>query len=290
MENLFTKRKKKIKQYHIDRGVSTPDAGKIDIPDNLFSLCANCGGSMVYEEFQASGYVCPLCGHYTNLTASERIAQITDKNSFKVIDANLENTHPDFLGYAEKLKSYQEKTSLKDAIVCGVGKIDGQKVALGVMESHFMMGSMGFVVGEKITRLVEKAKKLNIPLIIFCCSGGARMQEGIISLMQMAKTSAALASFKNLYISVLTHPTTGGVSASFAFLGDIIVAEPKALIGFAGRRVIENTINEELPENFQKSEFLLEKGFLDMIVERKNMKANLSKLIRFHKGGNHGTT
>ena len=188
-------------------------------------------------------------------------------------------------GYTEKLDKYKAETGMNEAVVTGIGNINGEKTAIAVMNSYFMMGSMGSVVGEKITRLIEKADEEHLPLVIFCASGGARMQEGIVSLVQMAKTSAALKRFNdhgNLYISVLTNPTTGGVSASFAMLGDIIISEPRALIGFAGRRVIEKTINEELPKEFQRAEFVKEKGFVDMIVERKKMKKTLGDLIRLH--------
>ncbi|MEG0469419.1 MAG: acetyl-CoA carboxylase carboxyltransferase subunit beta, partial [Longicatena sp.] len=191
-----------------------------------------------------------------------------------------------FPGYEEKLDKLQKSTGLYDAVVCGTGKIGGKKVALAIMDSNFFMGSMGQIVGEKITRCIEYATKKRLPLIIFTTSGGARMQEGILSLVQMAKTSAALAKHKEeglLYISYLTHPTTGGVSASFAMLGDLILAEPQCLVGFAGKRVIESTVNEKLPDNFQTAEFMLEKGFIDKIVERKDSKETLCKLITFHE-------
>ncbi|MEF9918323.1 MAG: acetyl-CoA carboxylase carboxyltransferase subunit beta, partial [Eubacterium sp.] len=203
------------------------------------------------------------------------------------MDKNLVNHHTnDFEGYTEKIDAYQRQTGMSEAVLTGVGKIGGKKTALAVMDSHFMMASMGSVVGEKITRLIEYATRKRLPLIIFCASGGARMQEGIISLMQMVKTSAALERFsKNggFYLSVLTNPTTGGVSASFAMLGDILIAEPDSLIGFAGKRVIENTIKEKLPDDFQKAEFLLKKGSIDAIVQRREMKATIGKLLQMHE-------
>ncbi|MGL4948992.1 MAG: acetyl-CoA carboxylase carboxyltransferase subunit beta, partial [Anaeroplasmataceae bacterium] len=220
------------------------------------------------------------------ISVKSRIESTFD--SFNEMFNNVKNLGTEFPGYKEKLNTSQKLTDLEDAVVTGVASINNIDVCVAVMDSEFMMGSMGSVVGEKITLLIEYATDNNLPLIIFCASGGARMQEGIISLMQMAKISAALSRFKekNLYVSVLTNPTTGGVSASFASLGDITIAEPKALIGFAGKRVIESTIKETLPDEFQTAEFLLEKGFLDLIVERKKLKETLYKILSLHNYDN----
>lgn len=255
----------------------------VDIPDDIFYQCEECSNSILTEELKSNLFVCPYCGHHHKLKAKNRIKQICD--SFYELDSNMDTVNLGFEGYESKLKSYQEKTHMKDAVITGECDIYDIRCAIGVMDSYFMMGSMGSVVGEKLTRLIEYATKNLLPLIIFSTSGGARMQEGIISLMQMAKTSQAIAKYKEcggLFISVLTNPTTGGVSASFASLGDITIAEPDALIGFAGRRVIENTIKESLPPDFQKSEFLLNHGFLDMIVERKSLKDKLYKILKLH--------
>ena len=219
----------------------------------------------------------------------KRIEDLLDEGSFIEYDADLETSNPlDFPEYMEKIRISMEKSGEKDAVITGEGQINGQETVICVMNSNFMMGSMGSVVGEKITRAIEKAIEKSFPLIIFTASGGARMQEGILSLMQMAKTSQAVAKLGEaglLYIAVLTHPTTGGVTASFAMLGDIILAEPDALICFAGPRVIEQTINQKLPQGFQRAEFLLEKGFIDEIVPRENMRDYLSQVLKCHKGG-----
>ena len=232
-------------------------------------------------------YVCPHCGAHLKLNAHERIRQIVDEGSFVEMDKRMTLLEGrTFPGYEEKLERLQKKTGLYEAVVTGTAKLGGIKCALAIMDSNFFMGSMGQIVGEKITRCIEYATKKKLPLIIFCTSGGARMQEGILSLVQMAKTSAALAKHHEaglLYISYLTHPTTGGVSASFAMLGDIILAEPKCLIGFAGKRVIASTVNEELPADFQTAEFVLEKGFIDRIVERKDSRNVLIQLLRLHE-------
>ena len=249
--------------------------------------CEACKEILYKEDVKNNLSVCPNCGKHFRLSARRRILQIVDEGTFYEINENMQTTDPiNFKGYSDKLKLLQEKTKIKEAVKTGFGKIDGEEVALGVMDGNFMMGSMGSVVGEKITCLIEEAIKRKLPLILFCVSGGARMQEGMVSLMQMAKTSSALAKLDEaglLYISVLTDPTTGGVTASFAMLGDIILAEPDALIGFAGPRVIEQTMKQALPEGFQKSEFLLEHGFIDKIVKRKNMKSTLSQILRMHK-------
>jgi len=248
--------------------------------------CNKCKEILYKEDLKNNYSICPNCGQYFRLSSRRRIKQIIDEGTFEELDQDMQTSDLlKFDGYKEKIQTLQEKTKIKEAIQTGTGNINGIKVAIGVMDSNFMMGSMGSVVGEKITRLVEKAIEERLPVIVFCVSGGARMQEGIISLMQMAKTSAAIAKLDEaglLYISVLTDPTTGGVTASFASLGDIILAEPGALIGFAGPRVIEQTIKQKLPEGFQSSEFLLEHGFIDKIVERKDMKNTLYNIIKLH--------
>ena len=249
--------------------------------------CDNCKEILYKEDVHKNFSVCPNCGKHFRISARRRIKQIADEGSFEEIGADILTKDPlKFEGYLKKVEALKEKTKIEEAVKCGTCKINGESVVVAVMDGNFMMGSMGSCVGERITLAIETSIEKHIPLIIFCVSGGARMQEGIISLMQMAKTSSALAKHNEaglLYISVLTDPTTGGVTASFASLGDIILAEPDALIGFAGPRVIEQTIKQKLPEGFQKSEFLLEHGFIDKIVERKDMKSMLYKLVKFHK-------
>ena len=260
-----------------------------EVPEGLLRKCNKCGGAIIAEDVKKDHYICPKCGGYFRVHARRRIEMITDEGSFEEWDSDLQGGNPlEYKGYEEKLKKLQEKTGLSEAVVTGKAKIDGREAAIGVCDGRFLMASMGEAVGEKIARAVERATKERLPVILFACSGGARMQEGIVSLMQMAKTSAALKRHSDaglLYISVLTDPTTGGVTASFAMLGDVILAEPKALIGFAGPRVIEQTIGQNLPEGFQRAEFLLEHGFLDAIVERPQMKAVLSKILALHENG-----
>ena len=259
---------------------------KTPIPDDLWIRCPACNGVMFRDDFETGHNVCSLCGLHYRLDCRERLAKVADEGTFEEWDAEMVSVNPiDFAGYPEKIAKLQQQTGLRDAVVTGRVQIGGHPCALAIMDSNFMMGSMGSVVGEKVTRLFERATDLRLPVITFSASGGARMQEGIVSLMQMAKTSAAVGRFQNaglLYISVMTDPTTGGVTASFASLGDIILSEPGTLIGFAGRRVIEGTIAQELPEGFQRAEFLLEHGFLDLIVPRKNMKSTLSSLLSLH--------
>lgn len=262
----------------------------IDASDKLVGKwvkCDSCKEILYKEDVKNNFSVCPNCGKHFRLSARRRIAQVIDEGTFYESNENMQTLDPlNFKGYMDKIKVLQEKTKIQEAIKTGIGKIEGIDVAIGVMDSNFMMGSMGSVVGEKIACLIEEAISKKLPLILFCVSGGARMQEGIVSLMQMAKTSNSLAKLDEaglLYISVLTDPTTGGVTASFAMLGDIILAEPDALIGFAGPRVIEQTMKQTLPEGFQKSEFLLEHGFIDKIVERKVMKRTLAQILRMHK-------
>ena len=260
-----------------------------EVPEGLLRKCNKCGGAIIAEDVKKDHYICPKCGGYFRVHARRRIEMITDEGSFEEWDSDLQGGNPlEYKGYEEKLKKLQEKTGLSEAVVTGKAKVDGREAAIGVCDGRFLMASMGEAVGEKIARAVERATKERLPVILFACSGGARMQEGIVSLMQMAKTSAALKHHSDaglLYISILTDPTTGGVTASFAMLGDVILAEPKALIGFAGPRVIEQTIGQKLPEGFQRAEFLLEHGFLDAIVERPQMKAVLSKILALHENG-----
>ena len=248
--------------------------------------CDACKEIIYKDELHANLSVCPNCGKHFRLSARRRIKQIADEGTFKEIGKDILTKDPlEFKGYMKKVEGLREKTKIDEAVKCGTCEIEGEKAVLGVMDGNFLMGSMGEAVGERITLAIETAIKKKLPLVMFCVSGGARMQEGIISLMQMAKTSSAIAKLNKaglLYISVLTDPTTGGVTASFASLGDIILAEPKALIGFAGPRVIEQTIKQKLPDGFQRSEFLLEHGFIDKIVERKEMKETIAELIRLH--------
>lgn len=261
-----------------------------EIADGLWSKCEACSVLTYTKDLQANQMVCPDCGHHNRVFSDERIRQLIDANTWMPIDTGLVATDPlqfrDRKPYSDRLRDMQEKTKLNDAVQTGIGRIDGLAVALGVMDFRFMGGSMGSVVGEKLTRLIERATRERLPTIIVCASGGARMQEGMLSLMQMAKISGALhrlQAARLLYIPVLTHPTTGGVTASFAMLGDIILAEPKATIGFAGRRVVEQTLREKLPEDFQTAEYLLQHGFVDAIVLRTQLKLTLARLIRLHQ-------
>ena len=269
-----------------NKNIRQPE-NKGDIPVGKWLKCEKCGEILYREDVRENYSVCMNCGHHFRLSSRRRIWQTLDENSFQAFDLNLKTVNPlEMEDYAEKLKHLQTVLEIDDAVVCGTGKINQEEVVICVMDGNFLMGSMGSVVGEKITYSIEKAIELKVPLIIFSVSGGARMQEGIISLMQMAKTSAAIAKLNEaggLFISVLTDPTYGGVTASFASLGDIILAETNAMIGFAGKRVIKQTIGEDLPEGFQTAEFLLEHGFVDKIVERKDMKETLYRIIKFHK-------
>jgi acetyl-CoA carboxylase carboxyl transferase subunit beta len=261
-----------------------------EIADGLWTKCSSCNAVAYTKDLQANQLVCPECSYHNRVDSDERIKQLTDVNSWKPLDQNIHPTDPlkfrDRKDYQVRLQDYQSKTGLTDAVETGTGLIDGLPIALGVMDFRFMGGSMGSVVGEKLCRLIEHATAESFPVVIVCSSGGARMQEGMFSLMQMAKISGALQRHqeaKLLYIPVLTHPTMGGVTASFAMLGDIILAEPKATIGFAGRRVIEQTLREKLPEGFQTSEYLLEHGFVDSIVPRTQLKKTLTQLISLHQ-------
>lgn len=259
---------------------------KPEVPEGLLKRCNKCGKGIFTEDYKKNLYICPKCGGYLRMPAQKRIEFLTEADSFEEWDTGLSTENPlHMIGYPDKIKALQDKTKLDEAVVTGKARIGENEVALMVMDGRFLMASMGEVVGEKIARGVERATKEKLPVIIFTCSGGARMQEGMTSLMQMAKTSAALKRHSDaglLYITVLTDPTTGGVTASFAMLGDIILAEPKALIGFAGPRVIEQTIHKKLPKGFQRSEFLLKHGFIDKIVERKDMKTVLEQILTMH--------
>ena len=258
------------------------------VPEGLWVKCAGCSQAIYNKDLETTINVCPKCGHHFRLNATERLRMLFDGEQWTEFDRGLASTDPlkftDTKPYGARLKASKESTGLKDAIITASGRIDGIEAVVASMEYGFIGGSMGVVVGEKITRAIERALEARMPVIIVCCSGGARMMEGALSLMQMAKISGALARLdraKLPYISVLTDPTTGGVTASFAMLGDLNIAEPKALIGFAGPRVIEQTIRQKLPEGFQRSEFLLEKGMIDFVVDRREMKASIAKALRF---------
>lgn len=259
---------------------------KTNVPDGLFTKCSACHEMVLTEDLYYNQFVCPKCGHYEKVNARTRLEQILDRETFEEWDIGIiENNPCNYKGYEEKLEHLKESTGLDEAVITGTGKLGGNQVAIGVCDTQFLMGSMGHVVGEKVTRLFEKATESSLPVILFTCSGGARMQEGIVSLMQMAKTSAAIKKHDeagNLYITVLTDPTTGGVTASFAMLGDIILAEPGALVGFAGPRVIKQTIGQDLPEGFQRAEFLKEHGFVDAVVKRHELRETLTLLVKMH--------
>lgn len=261
---------------------------KKEIPDGIWIKCDSCGEIIYKKELEKDLWVCPKCDHHFRIRSRDYINLILDDGNLEEYDKELEASDPlefkDSKRYPDRIKNSEEKTNLKDAIVAGIGKIDGIEVSFGVMDFGFIGGSMGSVVGEKVARAIERSLERRIPLVIISCSGGARMQEGILSLMQMAKTSALLAKLydQNIpYVSVLTNPTTAGVMASYASLGDVIIAEPKALLGFAGPRVIQQTIKQDLPPGFQSSEFFLEHGFLDIISHRKDLKKNISLILEY---------
>jgi len=279
MSDIFSKEKPKLRTFLKVTEKPVPK-NQIDLPDGLFIECEQCHSALYQKAF------CPYCQFHFRLNANDRIRLVTDEGSFVEMDDTVTSKNPlSMPEYDQKLSISKKSTGHQEAFVCGLATIQGNQVALGVLDSFFMMGSMGSVVGEKITRLIEHAILSTLPVVIFSASGGARMQEGILSLMQMVKTSAALKKLdqiKGLFISVLTHPTTGGVAASYASLGDIIVAEHGALIGFAGARVIKQTIQQDLPEGFQTAGFQLKHGQVDLVVERKNLKTTLIQLLRFH--------
>lgn len=267
----------------------TTEKNRMSIPDNLMFKCPRCNKVEFMDAFLLDNKVCPNCGYHARLTAPERLELTADNYTFAEYDKHMKSLNPiGFDGYTEKVYHLRRQTGLRDAILTGECTIMGSPCCIGVMDTRFMMGSMGSVVGEKVTRLFEQAADKNLPVVLFTASGGARMQEGIVSLMQMAKTSGAVGRHSRkglLYLTVLTDPTTGGVTASFASLGDIIIAEPKVLIGFAGRRVIEGTIKQRLPDDFQSAEFCLEHGFADMIVERSALRKTIGQLLKLHTQG-----
>ncbi len=281
---MFRKLESKKKKVNQIKGIDSV-LSKPEIAEGAYSKCLNCDKIHDRIDLAKNLWVCDACGYHYRMHVVERIIATFDE--FKVFNHIVKSKDPlAFPGYQEKLDSLSESLGVYDAVVCGEAKIGEHSVIAVVMDPNFMMGSMGSVVGEKVTRSVERAMKQKKPMIIFSASGGARMQEGLVSLMQMAKTSGAVGKFHEhggLFINVLTDPTTGGVTASFAMLGDIILAEPGALIGFAGPRVIEQTMKKALPEGFQRAEFLLEKGFVDAIVERKNLKSILSQILKIHE-------
>lgn len=280
LRDLFSKKKK--------YATVPSDQAKLDIPEGLMTKCPKCKTIMYTKELKKNLSVCDSCGYHHRMSAAERIDSLVDQGSFVELDSDMISKDPLlFPTYIDKTEADRKKTGLNEAIVTGRATMSEMPVVIAVMDARFRMGSMGSVVGEKITRAIEKAIQLNAPFILFSASGGARMQEGVLSLMQMAKTSAALKSLSNeggLFISIMTHPTTGGVSASFASLGDYNFAEPGALIGFAGRRIIEQTIREKLPEDFQTAEFLLKHGQLDKVISRLEMKEMLTTILDIHKG------
>ena len=282
---LFSKKDKYIRINPNRSTVNQPQI-KPEVPDELFSQCPGCKYT-IYQKDLGSERICPHCGYTFRISAQERLALTIDMGTFLEMFKGIETQDPlNFPGYHKKLTLMREKTGLDEAVVTGTALIKGEKVALGIMDSNFIMASMGTVVGEKITRLFEYATAEKLPVVLFTASGGARMQEGIMSLMQMAKISAAVKRHSNaglFYLTILTDPTTGGVTASFAMEGDIILAEPQSLVGFAGRRVIENTVREDLPEDFQKAEFLLEHGFVDAIIKRRELPDTIARLVRLHR-------
>lgn len=284
---LFRKKDKYIRINPNRSRIETAPQTKPEVPDELFSKCPACK-EILYKKDLGPEQVCQYCSYNFRIRAQERSVLTVDEDSFEELFTGMETSNPlDFPNYMEKLAGVREKTGLDEAVLTGRARIGGQPVALGIMDSHFIMASMGTVVGEKITRLFELAIAERLPVVLFTASGGARMQEGIMSLMQMAKISAAVKRHSNaglFYLTILTDPTTGGVTASFAMEGDIILAEPQTLVGFAGRRVIESTVRENLPDDFQKAEFLQEHGFVDAIVKRQDLPATIGNLLRMHGG------
>ena len=276
-----------VSSENMNASLDVNDDNKPSIPSGMWVKCEKCFKILYKKDLKENLMVCPNCKSYFRMTADERINLIIDNDTFIEFDKEMKTTNPlNFDNYENKIKRLQTETGLNEAVITGRGSIDNNKVIIAVMDSRFMMASMGCVVGEKITRAIEKATSEKIPVVIFTASGGARMQEGIFSLMQMAKVSAALAKHseaRQLYVTVLTDPTTGGVTASFASLGDIILAEPNALIGFAGKRVIEQTIGQKLPEGFQTAEFLRNHGFIDDVISRDKLKSTLGTILALHQ-------
>jgi len=279
-------------KYSTLRSYKSGENKNTRIPEGMWEKCKKCHGTVYAKQLEENLYTCPRCNYHNPVSAPKRVEMLTDKDSFQEIDQNMESV--DALGfdgmisYVEKLESNKKKTGMKEAVCCGTATLDGRKYALAIMDFRFLGGSMGSVVGEKITRITEQATKEKVPLVIISASGGARMYEGVLSLMQMAKTSAALKRHANAglsFISILTQPTYGGTTASFASLGDLTLAEPGAMIGFAGPRVIRDTAQAKLPENFQTAEFLLEKGMIDRIIDRKNLRQELSLCLEYLTSG-----
>jgi acetyl-CoA carboxylase carboxyl transferase subunit beta len=299
LKDLFYKKRHRYATVgRVDRrpAPQIPDETQKDIPKGLVEKCKSCGALLMARELQKHSYTCPHCDFHFPIGGPTRIELTLDADTFEEFDVGLTSVDPlKFPGYLEKLDKAKRETGLAEGVVTGTGRIEGMPVVIGVMDSRFIMGSMGSAVGEKLTRAMEAACERRHPLILFTASGGARMQEGILSLMQMAKTSAALARMHEqgvLYLSVITHPTTGGVSASFASVADIILAEPGALFGFAGRRVIEQTIRQKLPDDFQTAEFMLKHGMIDKVVHRKQMRDTIATILRIHaaRGWHDGGT
>ncbi|MGD7044217.1 acetyl-CoA carboxylase, carboxyltransferase subunit beta [Jeotgalibacillus proteolyticus] len=286
LKDIFTKSNKPKKKKY---ATIPPENAKHDVPEGIMTKCPKCKKIMYTKEVKKNAKVCLHCGYHHTMTAAERISSLIDADTFLEINQEMTSQNSlDFPDYMEKMEKDRKKTGLNEAIVTGSAEINRHKVVLAIMDSNFRMGSMGSVVGEKISRAIALAEEMSVPFIIFTASGGARMQEGVLSLMQMAKTSTALKKYSaagGLIISVMTHPTTGGVSASFASLGDYNFAEPGALIGFAGRRIIEQTIREKLPEDFQTAEFLLEHGQLDAVVPRTDLRDTLTTVLAIHEQG-----
>lgn len=289
MNDFLEQRKKRLEEFKKNVRKKQITYKPIDIPEGLFIKCDQCGAAIYEKTLQISHHICPFCDYHFRMTATNRISLIADEETFNPLFSYIESLNPlNMEGYEEKLDIGKKLSKLNEAFLCGTSKIVGIEVAIGALDSFFMMGSMGSAVGEKVTRLIEYATVHKLPLVIFSASGGARMQEGILSLMQMAKTSAALTKHddaKLLYLSILTNPTTGGVAASFASLGDIMIAEKSSLIGFAGSRVIKQTIRQELPDGFQTDLFQLNHGQVDMIVHRNDMRKTIYQLLKLHVSG-----
>ena len=289
MNDWFAARRQRMLRLKVRREGERPFAPRLSAAEPVFEQCPRCHAAVTRTQWDKNRMVCPECGFHRPVGAYRRLSVVLDEGTFQELDPDIAGADPlNFPGYGEKLAGLRRRTGLREAAVTARGRIGGMPVIAAVLDSRFLMGSMGVAVGEKIARAAEAAEKARMPLVIFCASGGARMQEGILSLMQMGKTAAAVTRFREkggLYIAYLTHPTTGGVTASFAMLGDITLAEPEALIGFAGPRVIEQTIGQTLPEGFQRAEYLQEHGFVDAVVPRAEMRNTLAKLLRLHQKG-----